>query len=138
MSKDDNFELFNDSGDKDERPVFSNFLNYPDATLNWLASTIETAVLELHGQGISERELEVFVEREFEEAWKKAESQALEADTKKALEKLQRISNILSETEDEESNQLAEKIQKGVKEVAEEKELDEDFLPDSGGGDGDE
>lgn len=136
MSKD--FKLFDDSGDTDNRSVFSNFLNYPDATLNWLSSTIETAVLELHEQGISERELEVFIEKEFEKAWKKAESQALEADTKKALEKIQRISNILSDTEDKESKKLAEKMQKGVKEVAEEKDLDEDFLPNSGGGDKDE
>lgn len=138
MSEDEDFDLFDDSKDTDERSIFSNFLNYPDATLNWLASTIETATPELREQGISEKELKIFVEREFEEAWKKAESQALEADTRKALEKLQRISNILSETEDEESKQLAEKIQGGVEELAGEKDLEEDFLPDKGGGDDDE
>lgn len=138
MSEDEDFELFDDSGDTDDRSVFSNFLNYSDATLNWLASTIETAVDVLHEQGISEKELEIFIEREFEEAWKKAEAQGLEADTKKAIERLQRVSNILAETEDEESQQLAEKIQKGIKELAEEKDLDEDFLPQDGGGDEDE
>lgn len=91
------FDPFNSSDDVEKRSEFSDFLNMPKATKNYIHGCLNAAILALYNHGATEKDVAALVEKTFRDAWKKAESDGVDKNIIKSIKTLQRISDNIQE-----------------------------------------
>jgi hypothetical protein len=108
-----------------ERARQSNFLRNSHSTFNWLRSTIQTGVQSLQEDGLTKKDLQIFLNETLEESWREDYEKEFSTETLKALKQIQNAVEFLKKQDSEIEQNLAEKINLELEEFVEEYGLEE-------------
>lgn len=108
-----------------ERARQSNFLRNSHSTFNWLRSTIQTGVQSLQEDGLTKKDLQVFLNETLEEAWREDYEKEFSTETLKALKQIQNAVEFLEKQDSEIEQNLAERINLELEDFVEEYGLEE-------------
>jgi hypothetical protein len=115
-----------------ERARQSNFLRNSHSTFNWLRSTIQTGVQSLQEDGLTKKDLRVFLDETLEESWREDYEKEFSTETLKALKQVKNAVEFLEKQDSEIEQNLAEKINLELEEFVEEYGLEDKMRETNG------
>lgn len=110
-----------------ERARQSNFLRNSHSTFNWLRSTIQTGVQSLQEDGLTKKDLQIFLNETLEESWREDYEKEFSTETLKALKQIQNAVEFLEKQDSEIEQNLAENIGTELEDFVEKFQLKADI-----------
>lgn len=110
-----------------ERARQSNFLRNSHSTFNWMHSVIQTGVQSLQEDGLTKKDLQVFLDETLEESWRDNYEKEFSAETLKALKQLQNAVEFLEKQDSEIEQNLAENLGTELEDFVEKFQLEADI-----------
>lgn len=110
-----------------ERARQSNFLRSSNSTFNWMHSVIQTGVQSLQEDGLTKKDLQIFLDETLEEAWREDYEKEFSTETLKALKQIQNAVEFLEKQDSEIEQNLAENLGTELEDFVEKFQLKADI-----------